>query len=360
MLQMKGNDAMTRNLELTDRARADIARATDNAQVVLARFGGPEGFSLVTGPVPTPGPGQVRVRVLAASVQFTDTLIRRGVYPDLREKPPLTPGYDLVGEIDAVGPGVTGLAPGDRVADLTMIGSYARYRLLEADRVVRVPRELDPAEATTMVLSYMTAYQLLHRHAQARPGQKILVQGATGAVGLALLELGRVHGLELVGTARPASFDLVRSYGAAPLDYREDYGAALPGGVDIVFDGIAERGFRRAWPVVRKGGMLSAYGFSAMINDGSSYLSFGLAFARLGLWNLLPNGRRAGFYSITGMRKQHPDWFRSDLEALFELLGKRAIQPRIAERMPLTAEAVADAHRRLDAGGRGGALVIIP
>lgn len=351
---------MTTDPEITEHAPGQIARATDNAHVVLARFGGPEGFSLATGPVPTPGPGQVRVRVLAASVQFTDTLIRRGVYPGLREKPPLTPGYDLVGEIDAVGPGVTGLAPGDRVADLTMIGSYARHRLLEASRVARVPSELDPAEAATMVLSFMTAYQLLHRHAQARPGQKILVHGAAGAVGLALLDLGRVHGLELVGTARPASFDLVRSYGATPLDYREDYAAALPDGVDIVFDGIGERGFRRSWPLVREGGMLSAYGFSAMINDGSGFLSFGLAFGRLALWNLLPNGKRAGFYSITGMRKQHPDWFRSDLEALFALLGKREIRPRIGERLPLTAEAVADAHRRLDGGGREGALVIIP
>jgi NADPH2:quinone reductase len=341
-------------------ARADIAPATENVQVVLERLGEPDGFALATGPVPTPGPGQVRVRVLAASVQFTDTLIRRGLYPEVRDKPPLTLGYDVVGEIDAVGPGVTGLAPGDRVADLTVIGSYARYRLLEADRVVPVARALDPAEAVTMVLSYMTAYQLLHRHAQARAGQKALVQGAAGAVGLALLELGRLHGLELVGSARPASFDLVRSYGATPLDYGEDYAAALPDGVDIVFDGIGERGYRRSWPLVRKGGMLSAYGFSAMAKDGSGLLNFAAAFGRLALWNLLPNGKRAGFYGITRMRKQHPDWFRADLEALFGLLGQGKLRPRIGERLPLTAEAVTEAHRRLDTGGRHGALVLLP
>lgn len=188
------------------------------AMVVLSRFGGPEGFARVEQPMPVVGPGEVRVRVLAASVQFTDVIIRKGKYPGLRQKPPLVLGYDVVGEIDEVGPEVSTLAVGDRIADLTVTGSYARYRTLRADRVVRVPPSVDPAEAAALVLNWTTAYQLLHRVAQVIPGKRILVYGASGAVGQALLTLGRLAGLHMWGTCHPSHAELVRSLGATPID----------------------------------------------------------------------------------------------------------------------------------------------
>lgn len=332
-----------------------------NARIVLDRFGGPDGLRLVDGEaLPLPGPGQIRVRALAASVQFTDVIIRKGMYPDVKEKPPLTLGYDVVGEIDAIGEGVRGRALGDRVADMTVLGSYARHRLLDASRVVRVPRELDPAEAVSLVLSWTTAYQLLHRHARVAKGARVLIHGAAGAVGQALLELGRVHELEMFGTARAKHADLVASFGATPIDYeREDFTAVLDDGVDVVLDGIGEKGFSRSWSVVRPGGSLGAYGFSADVQAGTaSLLRIGAYFARLAMWNALPNGKRAGFYSITRMRKKHPDWFREDLSALFELLRAGTIHPRIAERIRLAD--VADAHRRIEGGGLDGKLVIDP
>src|SRR5690606_38954887 len=175
------------------------ARGAHNARVVLKRFGDVEGFELREGePLPEPGPGQVRVRVLAACVQFTDVIIRKGRYPELKERPPFTPGYDVVGVVDACGEGVE-LAVGERVADLTVTGSYARHRLLDASQLVRVPSEVDPAEAATLVLSWTTAYQLLHRHAKVKEGARVLIHGAAGAVGLALLALGRLHGLTMFG-----------------------------------------------------------------------------------------------------------------------------------------------------------------
>jgi len=330
-----------------------------NRRVVLQRFGGPENLEIVEDALPEPGDGQVRVRVLAASVQFTDVIIRRGEYPDLKEKPPLTPGYDVVGEIDAVGPGVDGLAVGDRVADMTMIGGYARHRLLDAKRVVRVPVEVDPAAAVSLVLGWMTAYQLLHRHARVQRGQSILVQGAAGAVGQALLELGRRAGLEMYGTCRAEHADLVESLGATPIDYRkEDVTKVLAGGVDVVFDGNGEDGFRKSWKVVKRGGFLAAYGFSAGILAGVSFFTIGRWFMRIPLWNLLPNGKRAGFYSITTLRKKHPEWFADDLAQLLAWLADGSIAPRVQERIDL--EDVADAHRRLEAGGLTGKLVIVP
>ena len=327
--------------------------------VVLRRFGGPEQFELTERSMPVAGSGEVRVRVLAASVQFTDVILRKGQYPGLHEKPPLVLGYDVVGEVDQVGPGVTGVRIGDRVADLTVTGSYARYRTLRAERVTPVPAGVDPAETAALILSWTTAYQLLHREAQVKKGQSALVQGAAGAVGQALLSLGALAGLEMWGTARAEQAGLVRSLGATPIDRREDNArTVVPEGFDVVFDGIGERAFARSWAAVRRGGMLSAYGVSHSVKTGGSLASAGWSLFRVLLWNALPNGKRASFYSITAMRRKHPEWFRADLETLFSLLASNMIQPRVEERIGL--DAVADAHRRLEAGGLNGKIVICP
>jgi NADPH2:quinone reductase len=327
--------------------------------IILRRFGGPEGFEMVEPPLPSAGDAEVRVRVLAASVQFTDLLLRKGKYPDLKEKPPLVLGYDVVGEIDQVGPGVTDLKVGDRVADLTVTGSYARYRTLRADRVVRVPPHVDPAEATALVLSWATAYQLLHRAALVKSGERVLVVGAAGAVGQALLSLGRLVGLDMWGTARLAHFDLVRSLGATPVNLDvNDEPRLEPAGFDAVFDGTGERGFARSWTWVKTGGRLIGFGFTSPVLAGVSMLRMGSWLLRLHLWNSLPNGKTAQFYSITALRRRHPDWYRADLQKLFELLSQGAIRPRIAERIGL--DGVADAHRRIEAGGLDGKIVICP
>lgn len=327
--------------------------------VMLDRFGGPEGFALVEQPMPAAGMGEVRVRMLAASVQFTDVIMRKGKYPDLKEKPPLVLGYDVVGEIDQVGPGVSGFQVGDRVADLTMTGSYARYRTLRADRMTRVPSGVDSAEAVTLVLSWATAYQLLHREAKVAKGQRVLIHGAAGAVGQALIALGRLAGLSMWGTARAEHAALVRSLGATPIDYKsEDPRVVVPEGFDAVFDGIGVRGFADSWSSVKQGGILCAFGVSSAVQDDSSLLVVGWWLLRVYLWNLLPTGKAARFYSVTAVRKKHPEWYRADLEELFRLLAKREIHPRVAERIGL--DGVADAHRRIEAGGINGKIVVCP
>lgn len=338
--------------------RADQAQRAQQV-LSLGRFGGTDGFELVSQPMPVPGPGEVRIRVLAASVQFTDLVMRQGKYPDLEQKPPLVLGYDVVGEIDALGPGVTGLALGDRIADLTVTGSYARYRTVRADRAVRLPAGVDAAEAATLVLSWVTAYQLLHRQVKVRRGQRVLIHGATGAVGQALLALGAREGLEMWGTTRASGAPLVRSLGATPIP---PDGAASPvfgpGNFDAVFDGIGEGGFVRSWRSVARGGTLGAYGLSSAVGGGVRLPTVAWWFARLRLWNLWPNGKTATFYSIVALRRAHPDWYRSDLEALLRLLAEGAIRPVVAERIGLSD--VADAHRRLEAGGVRGKIVICP
>ena len=236
-------------------------REPRNRVVQVRRFGGPDGLEVVDAPLPTAGRGEVRVRVLASSVEYTDVLIRRHLYPQTaRRRPPFVMGYDVVGEIDQLGDGVSGFQVGDRVADMTVVGSNAAYRTLRADHLTRVPAGVDAAEAATLILSWTTAYQLLHRAARVQRGQRVLVHGAAGAVGQALLALGRLAGLELWGTARGEHAALIRELGATPIDYqREDFTRVLPGGFDVVFDGIGEDGYRRSFAALKRGGLLCAY-----------------------------------------------------------------------------------------------------
>ena len=331
-----------------------------NRVVQVRRFGGPDELEVVDAPLPMAGRGEVRVRVLASSVQYTDVLIRRHLYPQtMQRRPPFVMGYDVVGEIDQLGDGVSGLHVGDHVADMTVVGSNATYRTLRADRLARVPAGLDAAEAATLILSWTTAYQLLHRAARVQRGQRVLVHGAAGAVGQALLALGRLAGLELWGTARGEHAALIRELGATPIDYqREDFTRVLPGGFDVVFDGIAEDGYRRSFAALKRRGLLCAYGYSAGVQAKRRMLTMLMWIARLYLWRWLPGGKRARFYSINVMRARHLAWFRQDLERLFGLLAARAIRPRVAER--ISFDEVAEAHRRLEAGGLEGKLVLCP
>src|SRR6516162_482736 len=236
---------------------------------------------------------------------------------------------------------------GDRVADMTVLGSNAAYRTLEAGHLTPVPAGLDAAEAATLILSWMTAYQLLHRAAQVQRGQRVLVHGAAGAVGQALMVLGSMAGLQLWGGAHGRHAKLIRDLGATPIDYqREDFTRVVPGGFDVVFDGIGEDGYRRSVASLKRGGLLCAYGYSAGVQEQRRMLTMLMWIARLYLWRRLPGGKRAQFYSINIMRARHPSWFQEDLEQLFSLLATRSIQPRVAERIAF--DRVHEAHRRLE------------
>jgi len=331
-----------------------------NRIVQIKGFGGPDQLEVVDAPIPTAGPGEVRVRVLASSVVYTDVVIRRHLYPQtINLRAPFTLGYDVVGEIDQLGEGVTEYQLGDRVADMTVVGSNTAWRTLRASDLTRVPPGVDAAEAASLILSWTTAYQLLHRTARAQPGQRALVQGAAGAVGQALVTLGKRAGLELWGTARSEQLALVRELGATPIDYqRQDFTRVLPDGFDIVFDGIGEDGGRRSLAALRPGGLVCSYGYTSAVQGRRSLQTILLAMGRLYLSQWLPGGKRVRIYSINLMRAQHPAWFREDLDQLLHLLATGAIRPRVAER--ISFDQVAEAHRRLEAGGLEGKLVLCP
>jgi NADPH2:quinone reductase len=319
-------------------ARNTAMTVPRNRAVQVSRFGGPDGLEVVDAALPTAGRGEVRVRVLASGLEYTDVVIRRHLYPQtMRRRPPFVLGYDVVGEIDQLGDGGRGFELGDRVADLTVVGSNAAYRTLRSSDLTRVPAGVDAAEATALILSWTTAYQLLHRAARVQRGQRVLVQGAAGAVGQALLVLGRLAGLELWGTARGAHAALIRELDATPIDYqREDFARVLPGGFDVVFDGIGEDDYRRSFAALKRGGLLCAFGYTASVQPQRRLLEILMWSARVYLWrrllSWLPGGKRLRVYSINAMRALHPAWFRDDLERLFGLLAARAIRREAGKR----------------------------
>jgi len=334
-----------------------------NRVVQVTRFGGPDELEVVDAPMPTAGRGEVRVRVLASSLEYTDVVIRRHLYPQtMSRRPPFVMGYDLIGEIDQIGDGLNDFQLGDRVADLTVLGSNATYCTLKSDHLIRVPADVDVAEAAALILSWTTAYQLLHRTAQVERGQRILVHGAAGAVGQALLVLGKLAGLELWGTARGEHAALIRELGATPIDYQhEDFTRILPDGFDVVFDGVGKDGYGRSLAALKRGGLLCAYGYTASVQSQRRPFEILTWLARQYLQSLsqsLLSRKRTRVYSINVMRARHPAWFREDLEQLFGLLKTRAIRPRIAQR--ISFDEVAEAHRHIEAGGLEGKLILCP
>jgi NADPH:quinone reductase-like Zn-dependent oxidoreductase len=334
--------------------------AQKNLRVVITAHGGPEVLKLIEEALPDPGPSQVRVKILAAGVAYADVLMRHGLYPGIPPFP-FAPGYDIVGDIDALGTGVTQFTIGQRVAALTMIGGYAQYTLVPAAHLVPVPAQLDTAEVVSLVLNYVTAYQMLHRFANLREGQRLLVHGAAGGVGTAALQLGKIAGLVMFGTASKPKHELVSSLGATPIDYRsenfvERIAQLAPAGVDCVLDPIGGKHWLASYRCLRAGGTLACYGASSAVTEGK--LSAGLGFALLGLLKLVPDGKRAFWYNIKTLRDSHPDWFREDLLKLCELLAERKIQPVIAALLPLRE--AARANEMLERAQFSGKIVLLP
>ena len=335
-------------------------------RVVVGHYGGPEVLQVVEEDDPRPGPGDVRVRVLAAGVSFTDALLREGTYLG-GPKPPFTPGYELVGVVEELGPGCSRLRVGDRVAALTVWGADAERVCVPETYAVDVPEDLDPAEVVSLVLPYVTAYQLLHRVARVKSGETVLVHGAAGRVGSAVLKLGALAGLRLYGTASARDRAAVEQLGAVAIDYRnEDFLArvrGLPGkGVDVVLDGLGGALSVRSFRALRPGGKLVVFGYSSALTQGRrsrrAWIKWNAQTGSVFLRGLLSPRRRVRGYRIDKLRNRRPEWFREDFLALLELLRRGEIHPVVAERLPLSE--VRRAHELLESSAATGKLVLVP
>lgn len=320
--------------------------------VLVTRRGGLDALQIVEQDLRLPAEGEVRVKIQASPVCQDDVAVRIGNRP-FAAKPPFVPGYSVLGRVDALGTGVTGFSAGDRVAALTNFGGHAEYIYLPPEKLACVPPDLDPAEAVVLILNYLVAYQVLHRVAKAEPGDKALLIGASGGVGTALLQLGRLAGLTMYGLASPDKHPVLAEYGATPIDYHtQDFVDVLrraePGGLDFVFNGMGEEAFGRGLAVLRRGGVLVHYG------GPQSSARLLLLVLRLVAYNLLPNGKRIEGY---GTHRLGAELFKPDWATLFQLLGDGKIKPIIAAKFPILE--AAQGYALLESGRVLGNVVLM-
>lgn len=299
-----------------------------------------------------PSTGEARIKIQAVPVCQDDVAARVGNRPFL-PKLPFIPGYAMIGEVDAVGDGVTRVNAGDRVVALTNYNSYAEFLYWPAEELVRAPQTLDAAEAVVLILNYLVAQQCLHRVAKVKVGDKVLIVGASGGVGTAFLELGRLAGLKMYGLASAAKHDILEEYGATPIDYRtQDFVEVLrtaePEGIDFVFNGMDDEYFGRCLAVLRRGGILVHYGAP------QSFMGFIRLVVKLLWYNLLPNGKKIDGY---GTHRLGVDLFKEDWTTLFKLLEEDRIHPIIAGKYPILEAATA--NERLESGRVTGNLVLL-
>jgi len=337
----------------------------------VTRYGGPDALQVIEEECPQPRRGEIRVKVLAAGVSLPDVLAREGVHPET-PRVPYTPGWDLVGIVDQIGEEVSGFEPGQTVAAMPISGCYAQYVCLPPGKFIPVPKGLDPAEAVAVVLNYITAYQMLHRSAQVKVGQRVLIHGASGGVGTALLQLGRLAGVEMYGTCSAKAAEIVKELGATPIDYRnsdfvQEIHRLTRDGVDAVFDGIGGDNLWRSREALREGGCVVVYGFQAKLRGGR--MVSGAPNGRhpiresaiLGGYILRnwcrPGRKRMMPYSIQWLMRLKPTWFHHDLLTLFDLLQQKKIKPLIAQRLPLCQ--ARQAHELLGSGGVIGKIVLM-
>ena len=342
-------------------------------RILVTQYGGPDVLHVIEEECPKPHRGQVRVKVLAAGVSLPDVLAREGVHPET-PRVPYTPGWDLVGIVDQIGEGVSGFEMGQTVVAMPISGCYAQYVCLPARKFIPAPGGLDPAETVALILNYITAYQMLHRSAKIKPGQRVLIHGASGGVGTALLQLGRLAGVEMYGTCSAQAAEIVRELGATPIDYRnsdfvEEIQHFTSDGVDAVFEGIGGDNLWRSRKALREGGRVVVYGFQAKLRGGrmaSKNVPSGRHPIResaiLGLdilrnW-FLPGRKSMVPYSIQWLMRLKPGWFRHDLLTLFDLLQQSKIKPLITQRLPLSQ--ARHAHELLGRGGVIGKIVLTP
>jgi NADPH:quinone reductase-like Zn-dependent oxidoreductase len=348
-------------MEATIQATSTTSAAAYH-RVVVTEHGEPDVLQLVREVLPAPKPGEVRVKVLAAGVSAYDLMFRSsGAFPG-SPRVPFTLGEDVVGIVDALGEGVSTLKVGQMVAGATFClgvgGGYAESLCMPAGEWVPVPSGVDPAQAVCLVVNYLTAHMAMHRTAKARCGERVLVHGAAGGVGSALLELGRLAGLEMYGTASKYNHGLVSALGATPIDYRtEDFVErirTLTGdGVDIVFDPIGgARQLWRSYRSLRRGGRLVWFGVAATKQKGLRIIPCTLMMRTL--LALIPDGKRA---PLTPDLSKEDTWYRDTLAQLLDLLAAGKIGPVVAARIAL-AEA-SRAHELLERGGYAGKVVLV-
>lgn len=334
-------------------------------QAVFIRHGSPDVFHIREAPDPSPGPGEVRIRVRAAGINFADVLARLGLYPDA-PKPPLVVGYEVAGQVDAVGSDVIGFAEGDRVVALTRFGGYSDLVVVPSPQAFHFPADLSDAEAAAIPVTYLTAALALYRMAALAPGETALIHNAGGGVGIAATQLARLRRATVIGTASAFKHAALRSFGVEHLiDYTsanvpEEVRKITRGrGVDVILDPIGGSSFTASYRMLAPLGRLVIFGLSAAATG-----------ERRNLWKAFRAWKSTSRFDplslinrnrgVFGLNVGHLWEERAQLAPLMDMLlaELRAgrLRPVVAKTFPL--ERVADAHRFIQGRQNVGKVVL--
>jgi NADPH:quinone reductase-like Zn-dependent oxidoreductase len=319
----------------------------------ITHYGGPEVLQVRQEPDPVPGLGQVLVNVQRAGLNFADISARVGLYPDA-PKPPMVMGYESAGTVAAVGAGVVGFKPGDRVLTIPRFKGQADRVLVAGEQAVQMPASMSFDQAAALPVNYLTAFHMLHRVGHVRPKSRVLIHMAAGGVGLAAIQLCRlIEGIELFGTASASKHAFLREAGLHhPIDYRTvDYAdevKRLTGGkgLDLILDPLGGPDWEKGYRLLAPAGQLIAFGWANMVSGPRRSLfrvaSQMLSTKRYSPLELMDKNRTVSGVNVGHLwgERQLLNWETRELLSLFEQ-GK--ISPRIDKVFPLSAGA--EAHR---------------
>ncbi len=308
--------------------------------VVCEAFGGPEVLAVREVPdPPPPGAGELQVRIEARGVQYVDVLMLAGKY-QFRPEPPFIPGNEGAGEVLAVGPSVAGFKPGDRVMSRHRLGAFAELGNCKAEDCDLIPAVMNLEEAAVFRNAYHTAYHALLQRGRLEKGNRVLIHGAAGGIGLPAIQIAKLYGAEVIATA---STDQKRAVclevGADhAIDYRSGFRDSVMDltagrGVDIIYDPVNGPTFEESLRCLAWGGRILILGF----------LGGAPALARTNY--LLIKGIEAIGVRIGGLNEAHPEIAAANVKTLVELAGQGKLRPRLWRRLPL--ERAADAVQAL-------------
>jgi NADPH:quinone reductase-like Zn-dependent oxidoreductase len=331
--------------------------------VVISRVGDPSVLEVVEKELTAPQPQQALVKIQYCGVGYTDVIMRSGYYPHAPKKMmPFVPGYEIVGTIEAVGSDLMGFKKGDTVCALTVTRGYAEYAHLNQDELIRLPEGVNVADAAALILNYVTAYQMLHREAAVKQGQTAFITGASGGVGTALLQLGKLAGLKMYGLTSAKKAEAVRQNGGIPIDYgSEDFQKVIhqahADGIDAAIDALGGKYLWQSSKTLNKTGRVISYGMTSVVKSGKTdFIALIQSFGGLQLLKWLRGKDRVRFYGITDLYLKDKKPLKEDLAILFDLLKTGKIKPQIAQIFPLTE--ARQANELLESGRMQGKILL--
>lgn len=324
-----------------------------NQKVIITRYGGPEVLKMISEDIPALKADEVLIRIQRTGVAYIDRMMRKGIFPNNIKA---TPGFDIVGTVVEKGNSVKSFTNGDKVAAIPGKSGYANYIVLKEKHLIKLPNNIDIDKSCSVILNYTTAHLILTRYLKAKPGNTLLMQGASGGLGTAMLQLCKLYNIKVLGTASEAKKDVVIQNGGTYLNYKHNYIDEIKKltagkGVDFVVDGVGGKNYSLSYKALSSKGTLVGIGY-----EGNSKMGFLASWLRLFSFKLNPFGKKAIMFSIViEMNKRLPQ-LKKEIELLMDLLNDKKINPVIYDVVPL--KEYKKAHQLLEERKIKGKLIL--